>query len=104
MSDDDLTTNLKRIVPDGLSYSEAVKTHVRLFSSLDGIPLELHRACDRDGLSQAFAALASSGWVRAVPKDVDGSSPAHWSGLLDDMLLGRLKPEYDLPWLPDASA
>jgi hypothetical protein len=50
--------------PDGLSYNDAAQLCLRLYCTLDGVPSELHTQCNKDTLSEVFALLAGSDFIK----------------------------------------
>ena len=100
MSDPDLVSYLEQVLPKDFSYEDAVKLHVRLFCTVDGVPSDLHSQCSRPGLSQAFAALAQVGRLRCLPAGIAATEPKHWSWILDEFPSGRIALDLELEWPP----
>jgi hypothetical protein len=97
-----LATYLRRSLPEGLPYVEAIQLFLRLYCTVEGVPSTLARECTRQGLTEAFASLTQLKWVHE-PDDVGAgggspdlpmSEPTHWNRLIDSLLSGNL--EYDM--------
>jgi hypothetical protein len=59
----DLASYLIARVPDGMSYADATQFCLRLYCTVAGVPEQL-LPLSREVLGDAFAKLASVGWVR----------------------------------------
>jgi hypothetical protein len=62
-----IETYIREGFPEGLRYNEAAQLCLRLYCALDGVPEELHSQCSKDGLAEAFARLAASGFLTDEP-------------------------------------
>ena len=100
MSDPALPSYLERILPRQCSYEDAVRVHLRLFCTVDGVPSELHSQCSRPVLSRAFAGLARAGRLHGLPAGGEAAFPGHWSRILDEMLSGRIDPDFNIDHEP----
>ena len=59
----DLASYLKAQLPEGMCYYDSVQLCFRLFCTVDGVPKALLPIL-KETLGDAFARLASIGWVR----------------------------------------
>ena len=59
---DSLASYLRARVPEGMCYMDAAQLCLRLYITDDGVPEQL-LPLSKETLSDAFAALAGSGWV-----------------------------------------
>ncbi len=60
---DNLASYLKVRVPEGMSYPDAVQLCLRLYGTVEGVPKQL-LPLTKEVLGDAFAELASAGWVQ----------------------------------------
>jgi hypothetical protein len=60
---DNLASYLKVRVPEGMSYPDAAQLCLRLYGTVDGVPEQL-LPLTKEALGDAFAELASAGWVK----------------------------------------
>jgi len=58
----DLASYLIARVPDGMSYADATQLCLRLYCTVDGVPVQL-LPLNKEVLGDAVARLASVGWV-----------------------------------------
>ena len=61
---EDLVSYLRARMPNGMSYPDAVQLCLRLYCTVDGVPQQL-LPLSKETLGDAFAKLASAGWVHA---------------------------------------
>jgi hypothetical protein len=78
---------------NGLQYNEAAQLCLRLFCSLDKVPVKYHTACDKSNLSTIFASLSMKGLIikddsSAVLYNAHSYSVKdinHWLSVIDSM-------------------
>ncbi len=59
----DLASYLMARVPNGMSYPDAAQLCLRLYCTVDGVPMQL-LPLSKEVLGDAFARLDHAGWVR----------------------------------------
>ena len=85
MSARDLATYLQARQPAGVPFEDAVQICMRLYSTVDGLPHSLHGLTSRDHLTDVFASLGASGWIRDPGLNADVSSRAFWATVVSSV-------------------
>jgi hypothetical protein len=80
----DLAAHLRARQPSGVPFEDAVQICMRLYATVDGLPLSLHASTSPDHLADTFASLGASGWIRN-PAQADVSSRTFWATVVSSV-------------------
>jgi hypothetical protein len=62
-----------------------VQICMRLYSTVDGLPRSVRESTSRDRLTEVFASLGASGWIRNATLNVDVTSRAFWATVVSSV-------------------
>jgi hypothetical protein len=83
MSERSLGSYMARRIPTGLEYFDAAQLCLRLYCVTGCLPEDLQAQASRQGLADAFAELARSGWVKDQESPMRAYFGAHFHAVTD---------------------
>jgi hypothetical protein len=81
----DLLAHLQACAPAGVPFEDAVQICMRLYATFDGLPASLHGLTSREHLTDVFASLGASGWIRDPASNANVSSRTFWATVVSSV-------------------